>query len=356
MEVDFLIIGQGLAGTTLAFELLGKGKKVMVMADSKQPCASKVAAGLYNPITGNRLVKTWKADSLFDIVESYYQSLESMLDVKFVHPIGIYRPFTSIDEQNDWMAKSADPQFSAYVVKVTSQPHDSQLFHDPYGGVHLRKAGFIDTTIFLEASKKYLQAKGCFTEEMFHEDNLSITNTGISYKDLKAGNLVLAQGVGAQRGNLFSWLPLHELKGEILEVSTSLGSNTIFNRGCFMLPAGNERWRVGSTYNWRQPDYLPTEQGKKEILEKLNHLYKGNVELTNHMVGIRPSTKDRRPFLGKHPAHENIHIFNGLGTKGVSLSPFFAREMADYLVGQKPLSREVSIERYFSLYFERNVG
>jgi glycine oxidase len=356
MEFDFLIIGQGLAGTSLALELMNRGKKVMVLASAHQPCASQIAAGLYNPVTGNRLVKTWKADSLFEWVEPFYQALEQQLGASFLHPLGIYRPFTSIDEQNDWMARSADPKFQPYIKAIATKPHSSQLFHDYHGGIHLSKAGYVDTTAFLQASKKYLANKGCFTEELFHEDNLLVDSSGISYKGLKAKRIVLAQGIGAQQGKLFSWLPFHELKGEILEVATTLPSDTIFNRGCFMLPADDGRWKVGSTYNWRQPDYVPTESGKNEILEKLNHLYKGRVEVVGHLAGIRPSTRDRRPFLGQHPTYENIHIFNGLGTKGVSLSPFFARQMADFLVDRKPLDREVDIERYFSLYFERNVG
>ncbi len=356
MEVDFLIVGQGLAGTTLAFELLGKNKTVMVLADHSQPSASKIAAGLYNPITGNRLVKTWKADALFELVEPYYQEKEVLLNAKFVHPIGIYRPFTTLDEQNDWMAKSAEPQYAGFIDKVGGNPHSSHLFHDPFGGVYLKKAGFVDTGIFLEASKKYLIAKGCFVEEVFLEENLLVEKTGITYKGIQARELILAQGIGATDGDLFSWLPLHALKGEILEVATVLEDKTVFNRGCFMLPTGSGKWKVGSTYNWRQPNYQPTEEAKIEILEKLNHLYKGTVDVTNHLVGIRPSTKDRRPFLGRHPAHENVHVFNGLGTKGVSLSPFFAREMVDHLIDRKPISREVDIERYFSLYFERNVG
>lgn len=356
MEVDFLITGQGLAGTTLAMELLGRGKKIVVMASASEPCASKIAAGLYNPITGNRLVKTWKADSLFETLEPYYRSLEIQLEASFLHPIGIYRPFTSTDEQNDWMAKSTDPGFEPFVSKVNAQPHASHLIHDPFGGVDLQNAGFIDSNVFLTAAKKYLESKGCFIEEMFHEDKLSIGKERIGYGQIEAKHFVDCRGVGSLDGPLFSWLPLHPLKGEILEVSANLEPSKVFNRGCFMLPGKAGKWKVGSTYNWREPNYLPTDAGKEEILRKLNHLYKGDVEVVGHMVGVRPSTKDRRPLLGRHPEHENVLIFNGMGTKGVSLSPFFAMELVDYLIDQKPLSKEVSIERYFSLYFERNVG
>lgn len=353
MEVDFLIIGQGLAGTLLAFDLLDRGKKVLIVSDPSLPCASHIAAGLYNPVTGNKLVKTWKADVLFVELETYYRKLENLLEAKFLHATGIYRPFASMEEQNDWMAKSADPSFSSFVNKVVSHSHSSGLIHDPFGGVYLKTAGFVNTHIFLNAAKKYFKAKGCLVEELFLEDNLSLLGRGISYKKVSAGGIVLANGLGTTLGSLFSWLPFHPLKGEILEVSTNLQEEMVFNRGCFMLPTENGLWKVGSTYNWRQPDYEPSAQGKNELLEKLNHLFKSDVEVVAHKAGIRPSTVDRRPLVGRHPKHRQVIIFNGLGTKGVSLGPYFASELGAHLVNQCPLSKEVDIERYFSLYFER---
>jgi len=356
MEVDFLIIGQGLAGTLLAFDLLDRGKRVLVVSDPSLPCASRVAAGLYNPVTGNKLVKTWKADALFPELETYYRKLENLLEAKFLHTTGIYRPFASLEEQNDWMAKSADPSFSGFVNKVVSSSHNSGLFHDPFGGVYLKTAGFVNTNIFLNAAKKYLNDKGCLIEELFLEGNLTLLRGSISYKEISAGSVVLANGLGAAQVSLFSWLPFHPLKGEILEVKTNLREEMVFNRGCFMLPTEEGLWKVGSTYNWRQPDYEPSVQGKNELLEKLNHLFKSDVEIVVHRAGIRPSTADRRPLVGRHPKHRQVVIFNGLGTKGVSLGPYFASELGNYLVNQCPLSKDVDIERYFSLYFERIAG
>jgi len=356
MEVEFLIVGQGLAGTLLAFDLMSRGKKIMIISDPKQPCASRVAAGLYNPITGNKLVKTWKAEVLFSGLEAYYQQLEQLLLTKFLHTTGIYRPFTSLMEQNDWMAKSADPSFKDFVGQVASCSHESAMFNDPFGGVYLKNAGFLDTNVFLDSAKKYFHAKGCLAEELFLEEKVNLEAEGVVYGKINAYKLVLCNGLGAQKTSLFGWLPFHALKGEILEIKANLKAQMVFNRGCFMLPTTGGTWKVGSTYNWRQPDHIPSEEGKKELLQKLNQLYKGGVEIQNHLSGVRPSTADRRPLLGAHPEHPAVAIFNGLGTKGVSLGPHFAAEMARYLVSGEPLSKEVDIERYFSLYFERIAG
>lgn len=353
-RVDFLIVGQGLAGSLLAIELLRRDKKVAVISHRSAPCASLVAAGLYNPITGNRMAKTWKADVLFEGLEEYYRQLETLLGAGFLHPIGIYRPFTSVSEQNDWTANSAKPAYTPFIQSVKQKPHESGLLHDPFGGVGLKKAGYLDTGKFLLTVKKYLISLGCFIEELFYEDKLHTGEGTVRYGSVEAEGAVFCHGMGAVEGKFFSWLPFHALKGEILEIKPEADFETVFNRGCFILPGPDGNYKVGSTYNWKEPDYQPTEEGKEELLGKLAAVFKPAVEVVGHKAGVRPATRDRRPFLGRHPEHSQLFIFNGLGTKGVSLGPWFAREMADHITVDKPLSPEVNIQRFFSLYFEGN--
>ena len=84
MKVDYLIVGQGLAGTTLAFHLLKSNKKIFILDDCDSTSSSRVAAGLFNPITGKRNVKTWKADILFPYMKNFYRELEDFLGIKFL--------------------------------------------------------------------------------------------------------------------------------------------------------------------------------------------------------------------------------------------------------------------------------
>lgn len=352
MRADFLIVGQGLAGSALALELTKRGKKIVIISDPESPGASRVAAGLYNPVTGNRLVKTWKADVLFKGLEDFYKSQESLLSGNFLNQIGIYRPFSSLNEQNDWMANSGDPNFSAYIADVRGTPHASGLLKDSYGGIYLKRAGFLETSKFLDAVKKYFTGRGCFIEELFYEQRLLIKEKCVQYGSVEADKIVFCHGLGAVGGKFFSWLPFQPLKGEILEAKSEVGLDTVFNRGCFILPMNNKTLKIGSTYNWKQPDSQATLEGKNELLEKLNNIFKPDVEVVGHQAGVRPSTKDRRPMLGRHPEHASVYTFNGLGTKGVSLAPYFAAELADHLIFQKPLMPEVDIQRFFSLYFE----
>ncbi|MEL7021711.1 MAG: hypothetical protein AAGK47_08885, partial [Bacteroidota bacterium] len=63
----------------------------------------------------------------------------------------------------------------------------------------------------------------------------------------------------------------------------------------------------------------------------------------------RPTVKDRRPFLGKHPDFSRLAIFNGLGTKGASLGPYFAQQMTNHLLQQTALEPDVDITRFASM-------
>jgi glycine oxidase len=84
----------------------------------------------------------------------------------------------------------------------------------------------------------------------------------------------------------------------------------------------------------------------KELTEKLNELAVFPYKITNQSWGIRPTTPDRRPILGAHPEHQNVLIFNGLGTKGVSLAPYFSQVLSELLENEVPLNKEVDIQRY----------
>ena len=116
-------------------------------------------------------------------------------------------------------------------------------------------------------------------------------------------------------------------------------------------PLAEGIFRVGSTYNNHDLTYIPTDEGKNYLLSKLKGLINVQVKIKDHYVGIRPATKDRKPLVGIHPIYETIGVYNGLGTKGVTLSPYFAKLFASHLVNGTNLADEVNIERYFSLYF-----
>lgn len=345
MEVDFLLIGQGLAGTVLSFRLMEANKSFVIIDLPKENQSSRIAAGLYNPVTGKKMVKTWMADHLFPEIEPFYGRMEKVLDKKFLHRRNIYRPFLSIEEQNEWMGHSGDPAMEAYFEKIVTTPLFDEV-QNPFGGILLKNSGFLDINTLLDNYTAYLISKGCLRQEKFEEERLGLDVKGVHYADIKAKAIVYCNGLGAIKSKFFSQLPFAPVKGEILDLQQNFTPDAVINRGVFRISLANGLKRVGSTYSWHDLDTGPTERAKIELLEKLEKLVKEKeVEVVFHKSGIRPATKDRRPFLGKHPQHDNVYIFNGLGAKGVSLAPYFSKMMIELLLEGNEPQKEVNINR-----------
>jgi len=346
MKIDFLLIGGGIAGISLGYRLKKAGKKIRIFDLPESNQSSRIAAGLYNPVTGRKMVKTWKADQLFAEIKPFYQELEFLTGKKFLIDQQIYRPFLSIEEQNEWMGNSADAAFSDFLEQIYSSSQSKHLF-DHFGGVMLKNSGWLQIPNFLEAMNSYFQEE--LIHEKFNEDLLISNSEGWEYKDLKTTALIYCNGLGSMDSKFFSYLPFAPVKGEILEVQQAFDPEYIVNRGVFRVSLGNNIFRVGSTYTKHDLEEGPTESAKNEILDRLNVLVNCPVEkIVSHKTGIRPATRDRKPFLGKHPNAQSVYIFNGFGAKGVSLVPYFSKLMAEFLLTYSPMEKEVDIARYFN--------
>ncbi|AKP49894.1 hypothetical protein CA2015_0423 [Cyclobacterium amurskyense] len=348
MEVDFLLIGQGLAGTVLSHRLIQDGHSVHLIDDGDPNSSSKIAAGLYNPVTGRNLVKTWLADILFEEIERFYHEMERLLDKDLVHSLGIYRPFVSYEEQNEWVAKSADPQFNAFIKQVFTQSRNKGV-KDPFGGVLLKSTGYINTLELVNGYSEWLRERNLLTKAVLSEKDLVQTKDGNwQFKEILAKKIVFTNGIQARNNTFFNWIPFIPVKGEILTVKQDYYSSEIINRGVFRIDMGEGIGKVGSTYNNSEVNLCPTDAGKKEILDKLEQLIEKEViAIKDHQVGIRPGIRDRKPVLGKHPSKDNVYLFGGFGAKGVSLVPYLSKQMVKLMVcGEEP-HKEVNINRFF---------
>ena len=346
MEIDFLLIGQGLAGTALGYRLKQAGKKIRILDLPLENKSSRIAAGLYNPVTGRKMVKTWNADVLFPEIKPFYRELEEVTEHKFLLEQAIYRPFVSIEEQNEWMGHSSDPTFAQYLEKIVTHSQ-SEYIKDPFGGVLLRNSGWLNINVMLDAMVGYFGED--LIEEQFAEEELSWENDAWNYRGFRVGAIVFCNGLGAMRSRFFGVLPFAPVKGEILEVRQEFCPDYILNRGVFRVHLGDQIHRVGSTYTKHDLDQGPTDSAKNEILDRLTDLVKVPVnEVVSHRIGIRPATRDRKPFLGKHPKEQSVYIFDGFGAKGVSLIPYYSKMMKNHLIDQNPISKEVDIARYFN--------
>ena len=348
--VDYLIIGQGIAGSVLADHLLKKNKKIQVLNQYSEHSSSMVAAGIINPITGRKMIKTWYADKLFSYLFEYYLGLEKELKTSFCYIKSIYRPFISAEEYNECMGKSADKYYDNFIYGIESNNEKYPLLKSKHGGISIKKSGYLDIPTFLKAFQSKLVSMDAYSEEEFEETKLKLEKDTVIYDErIKAKKIIFCTGVKSMNSTYFSWLPFRPVKGEVLEIESHYKHDVIFNRGVFTLPIDKNLIKVGATYNWKEVNNEISEEAKQILEEKLQELMDIQYTISKQYAGIRPATKDRHPFVGLHPNFSQVGIFNGLGAKGVSLAPYFAKEFVDALEGKGTVDKMVSIERYYSL-------
>jgi glycine oxidase len=345
--VDYIIVGQGLAGSSVALQLIRRGKKIVVIDESFANHSSRIAAGLFNPVTGQNLVKTWMADTIFPYLHQYYTEVEALTGKKFFHPMKLYRPFGAVSEQNDWMGRTEDPMYRSYVESVDLRSPFVGELRDEFGGMILKQCGFLNTAAYVDALRQVIQSANKFIEEVFNYDALKIEADHVSYGNLKAEKIIFCEGYRNDRNPWFNKIPIRPLKGETITIKSQWQRHVILNRGVYMVPGiGSDEWRVGSTYNYNVTEPGVTEKGRKELSEKLSDLINFPFTIVSQDWGIRPTTIDRRPILGTHRESERLVIFNGLGTKGVSLAPYFSEVLIRWVMGEGPLHKDVDVTRY----------
>jgi glycine/D-amino acid oxidase-like deaminating enzyme len=351
---DFVIVGQGLSGSVLAYSLWKQGQSVIVLDNPSMASSSKVAGGIYNPVTGKKLTKTWMADELFPFLASFYTELEEVLRDSFFYPLPIYRPFSNVQIQDIFKQEGATDGFAGFGTVQFDGEAYRELVQYELGGVTTSHSGWLDLPKMLKAFRSFFLEKGILKEIQLNLNNVLPEQLVYEEEGLQMSfkKLIFCEGDHARHNPFFNWLPFTSVKGEVLTVKMEQDFEEIINQGVFVIPLGNRHYRVGATYSWHSLDGIPTESAKAELLTKYKKLMKPDCEVIEHLAGVRPATKDRRPFLGLHPKFSQLAIFNGMGSKGVSLAPYFAKEMADFLLSEKELNPEVNINRYVSFYTE----
>lgn len=345
-RVEFIIIGQGLAGTMLAFEFLKHKIKFRILASPVKSRASVVAAGMVNPLVFKRLTKSWLADLLLPEMKKQFSEIENLLGKPFYFEKEILKPL-SAQELDLWTHKMENPEFSAYIMSVGKGNYPGVCSESGYYGT-VAGSGYANLSELLNSSKKYFLENNLLLEQDFDFASFNPGGKSFSFGGISAEKIIFCEGYHLQHNPFFSFIKLNPVKGEVLQlVSNELSENYILNKNVFVLPVGNQRFKVGSTYEWDDLTEMPTQSGRTSILNRLEKLVEVKFEIESHVAGVRPAVSDRRPVLGIHPEYKNLAVFNGLGTKGVMLAPYFASEMVKILtLNNYETFTEARLERF----------
>ena len=350
MEIDYLIIGAGLAGISFAETCLIHDKKIMVLNDNSQNSTS-IAGGLYNPVVLKRFTKIWEAEAQLEISIPFYKKLEKKLNEKFLFEIPLLRKLNSIEEQNNWFTASDKPTLSNY-LNTNLETLQNEFIANNYKFGKVNHTGFLDTKHLKETYTNFLISENNYSEENFDYSHLIVEENSIQYKNIKAKQIVFAEGFGIQSNPYFNNLPLDGTKGELFIIKAeNLNLKEIINSSIWILPIGYDLYKVGATYNWEDKTTKKTEEGKKELLSNLKELISCEFEIVEHLAGIRPTVKDRRPLLGRHFSNKNLYILNGMGTRGVLFAPYLSDKLYNFIENNIELDNEISINRIYKKLF-----
>lgn len=349
MKFDYIVVGLGLAGIAFAEELHKNNKTFVVFEDHSQN-SSRVAGGMYNPVVLKRFTPVWNAQEQLEIALPFYKKLEHKFKKKYNYPLDIYRIFKSIEEQNNWYEASDKILLQDYMeVPVISNKNPNIIA--PHGFGRLKNTGRIDSNALTKDYCTYLQSKNQLVEESLNHKLLKIENNEVHYEKISAKTVVFCEGFGLQNNPYFNYLPMKEAKGELITIyAPELKTDFLIKSAVFVMPLGKDLYKVGATFNWEDKSKTPTASGKQELVEKLSKVISCDYKIVNHVAGIRPTVKDRRPLVGRHPKHQNLAILNGLGTRGVMISPIYAKALFQYLENNIALNQEVNIARFNSYY------
>ncbi|PKQ62096.1 hypothetical protein BZG02_14295 [Labilibaculum filiforme] len=346
MEKKFLIVGQGIAGSLLAYDMYRAGLNFTIVASPDKSTTSDVAAGMYNPIVFKRLTKSWMVDDVLPVMVKMYQDLESDLGHQFLFPMDIIKPLAE-NEIKMWQERIEDSNFSDYIVGIGNNSIGQGIKDfDAYGRV--TNSGYLLLGKLLRKLRKFFKSKGLLIEANFEYKDLGFIDGEITWHGISAETIVFCEGHHATKNPYFKDVGFNLTKGELLEIECEgLPGDYIYNKNLFVMPIGNKRFKIGATYDWKNQNEELSIEARIDLLGRLDKLISLPYTVVNHWAGIRPTIIDRRPVLGTHPFHKHVAIFNGLGTKGVMLAPYFSREMVRFLsMNDYPLAKEIDIRRF----------
>lgn len=345
MLTEFLIIGQGISGSFLSYYLQKEKKSFLVIDNNKSDTASRVAAGIINPVTGRRIVKTWMIDELIPFLQTAYSEFGNELGIKAISETRIIDFFPTPQMRNAFLERKSED--TTYLHEEDKDEYRNFFNYDfGYGIICPAFLTHIET-ILPTWRKQLTQNKNLFEEE-FDFPQLKIEPGKIIYKEITADKIIFCDGVTSFSYPFFQNLPFAFNKGEVLILEANeLPATNIFKKGIILSPLQEKSlfW-VGTNYLWEYKDDLPTKEFREQTEKQLKSWLKIPFKIVDHKASIRPATIERRPFVGMHSHYQNVGILNGMGTKGCSLAPYFAKQLTDHLIYRKEILPEADIKRF----------
>jgi len=344
-EVDYIVVGLGIAGLSFA-EQLSEHNKSFVVIDKGVHGSTTVSGGVFNPTVLKRFTAAWNATVFVQDALPFYQGLAKKLKVSIMETLPVYRILKSVEEQNNWMLASGNDAVESFLSSEILKNNNTSVIA-PFGLGSVVGAGRIDPSLLLKVYRDYLLDQDKLCSQRFEYDMLTSDNGRINYKDLSARHIVFAEGAAAIHNPYFPKQCLVGNKGEYIIIKApELKSTAILKGPMMVIPLGSDLYKVGATYSRDDYTHHNTDEAREEIVAKLRNMLSCDFEVVDQVAGVRPTVKDRRPLLGALPDQANTYFYNGLGTRGILMAPALSKMLYMFIEAGVPLPSEVDIQRF----------
>jgi len=294
---------------------------------------------MFNPVSFQRVLPVWRAEEHAAAARDMYAALERRLGCTFVHEVPVLKVFGSVEYARLWAARIAEGHAVAAWIAPQGWRAVPAEVHAPHGAGWVPAAGWVDVPRLLERWKALLEAEGRWEAGSWaHGEGVPEGFAAV----------VDCRGVGAREDLARLGLDLRPNHGEVLTLhGPGLPQEVCVNVVRWLLPVGDGRFRVGSTYRWDVLDGRthPETAGVlvERVAEVVDRVRGGTLE--RHEAGVRPTSPDRRPWVGE--VRPGVWVCNGLGTRGVLVGPWTAARLVEGLTRSgAPLPEEVDVRRF----------
>lgn len=356
MKPDIIIVGQGLAGSILAWTFIKEGYNICVVDQHRKNSASQISQGLMSPVVGLRMTLSWNFQEHDLAATTFYQEIEKKLSCSLLYDLPNQRLFQSKSQSELLTKRLSQKYFPSSINATFCQKTDTDETKRPYGSL-ITTGKRLDVPLFLSRIEHYLLQKKSLLQDSFSYDTLSTYNRQIKWNNKPILGVVFCEGYQYQSNPWFNWLPIDAIKGQLLILqdlnkNPFLSKHLIYKQSWLNPIISTRQFATGASFERQYKTITPTTNIKETLLKQAQDLFieKRNFKLINHLAGIRPCSQDRKPIVGPHPVFPSIYIFNGFGSKGSLWIPYWAKKLVQTVGSKQDLTKLVHPNRFITHY------
>lgn len=316
--------------------------------DNRPDTASRVASGIINPVTGRRVVRTWMIEELLPFAIDAYRTFGEELGAPIAREIDLLTFHSSEQMKSAWHDRIAEGE--DYISYAGNSEVYSAYFETGYGVGVTAPCMLVDVQLMMKRWREVLSKRNAILEQSFEIAHCIVTDKGVQYGDIYAEKLILCNGIDGFDNQYFGKLPYTLNKGEaLLARIPGLPPTNIYKQAVSIVPVEGDLFWIGSSFEWEFEHDRPTEAFRQKTESILKKWLKLPYSIEDHRAAIRPASLERRPFVGMHPLCPNVGIFNGMGTKGCSLAPYFSAQLTAHLLKNDKIDINADVQRFNKL-------